>query len=342
MQDSATAGCSPRELPNCLREPLLRARSVLDTALAGWRAPGLAPGLAHQLEGGKALRPALSIWWGTRLGVRSEHCESWGLAVELLHNAFLIHDDIEDGDRWRRGRPTLWVESGIPVALNVADHLLAEAYRTVASIDADPKVIVALVTDFARTHRTTVEGQALDLLYRADPEFTLDLYERIIRQKTGRYLALTWIGPARLAGWSEEAVSLLWRIGDELGPAFQVRDDILDLSSGKGRGGEIGCDIREGKPSILVAHALTQSALDDTRRQRLLDVLARPREETGVPDVAWVISLFEELGSVAFAEQEALHRTEAARELFPQLPGDDPRRVTEFEEVAAFLVDRKV
>ena len=287
LQDSATAGSSPRELPSCLVEPVRRARTVVADALQRWTAPGLAPGLAHQLEGGKGLRPALSIWWGERLEVPSEAAEAWGLAVELLHNAFLIHDDIEDGDRWRRGRQTLWVEAGVPVALNVADHLLAEAYRTVAEIPTAAATVVALVSDFARTHRTTVEGQALDLLHRADPQFTLEGYERIIRQKTGRYLALTWVGPARLAEWDASSIDLLWRLGDELGPAFQVRDDILDLSTGKGRGGEIGCDIREGKPSILVAHALAQPQLAGDRRTRLLEILARPREETDHAAVDW-------------------------------------------------------
>ncbi len=342
MTDWGASSGRPGEAPECLRAPLASARELLDGFLSEVPIQGISPGLRHQLSGGKALRPALSLWWGNLLSVPSELSASWGLAVEFLHNSFLIHDDIEDGDRYRRGRPTLWVEEGVSIALNVADHLIAEGYRRAATILAAPEIVVALVEDFACTHLTTVAGQALDLEHRADPTFTLERYEAIIRSKTGRYLALAWIGPARLAGWSDDQIELLWQVGDELGPAFQVRDDLLDLTEGKGRGGEIGCDIREGKPSILVAHALGSSALDATRRDRLLAVLARDREETTREDVDWTVGLFEELGSVTFAESEARRRTEAARAIYPRLPGSTAKRVEEFERIAAYIVDRKV
>lgn len=342
MQTAGRTAGGSGEAPGCLLAPLARARELIDGIVAGERAPGIAAGLRHQLTGGKSLRPALALWWGERLGVAASAAAEWGIAVELLHNAFLIRDDIEDGDRFRRDRPTLWVAAGIPAALNVADHLLAEAYLTVARIAAPPERGIALVRDFATTHRITVEGQALDLEHRGDPDFTLGRYEEIIRRKTGRYLALAWVGPARLAGWDEPAVELLWRIGDELGPAYQIRDDLLDLTEGKGRGGEIGCDIREGKPSILVAHALGSPALDPARRDRLVGVLRRPREETTAAEVAWTVDLFRELGSLAFAEAEARRRVEAARALYPRLPGSTPARVTELERIAAYIVDRKV
>jgi len=314
----------------------------LETVVESEHPPGIGPGLRHQLSGGKGLRPALSVWWGEWLEVPEDDALRWGLAVEFLHNAFLIHDDIEDGDRYRRGRATLWVEMGIPVALNVADHLVAEAYRSIVQLSADPPTVVRLVEEFATTHRTTVEGQALDLEHRADPTFGLEEYERIIRRKTGRYLALAWVGPARMAGWRDDEVDRLWELGDALGPAFQIRDDVLDLTEGKGRGGEIGCDIREGKPSILVAHALSSSDLDPARRTRLLSILARDREQTGAAEVEWVVSLFRELGSVEFAEAEARRRIRRAREILWGLPDDSPRRLEEFEAIAAFIVDRKV
>jgi len=327
--------------PTCLDGPVERARVLLNAALGEWTARGLGPGLRHQLSGGKGLRPALSIWWGGRLGVPAAVAERWGLAVELLHNAFLIHDDIEDGDRYRRGRPTLWVEFGIPVALNVADHLLAEAYRTIAAIPAPPEAIVGLVRDFSETHRRTVEGQALDLDHRGNATFDLDDYERIIRSKTGRYLALTWVGPARVAGWSQDQLELLWCLGDELGPAFQIRDDVLDLTAGKGRGGEIGCDIREGKPSILVAHALSRAEHPPADRDRLLAILARERDETTEEETRWAIDLFEAGGSIAFALSEARRRAETGRTLLRKLPGLSEPVLAEFESIATFLIDRK-
>ncbi|MGA1779477.1 MAG: polyprenyl synthetase family protein [Planctomycetota bacterium] len=88
-------------------------------------------------------------------------------------------------------------------------------------------------------------------------------------------------------------MELLWCLGDELGPAFQIRDDVLDLTAGKGRGGEIGCDIREGKPSILVAHALSRAEHPPADRDRLLAILARERDETTEEETRWAIDLFE-------------------------------------------------
>jgi len=324
-------------------EPLNRAKEILAETLHSCQEVGLQEGLQAQLAGGKALRPALSIWWGKQIGAPPFLSEQWGLAVELLHNAFLIHDDIEDGDRWRRGRPTLWVSAGIPIALNVADFLIAEAYRRVASLtDTSAETLVQLLRDFSETHRTTVIGQALDLHHRADPEFTITDYEQIIRNKTGRYLALAWIGPARFAAWPQDRIDALWQLGDELGPAFQIRDDVLDLSPGKGRGGEIGCDIREGKPSILVAHAFQSAETTPEQKSRLLQVLEKPREETTPPEVDWVVRLFEDVGSITFGNDEARRRRSKGSAIFSSLPGISSTSVSEFESIASYLIDRKV
>jgi len=343
LHNLPTSEESSHSVPNCLLDPLQRAKDLLSETLGSWQEVGLQEGLQAQLAGGKALRPALAIWWGKQIDASPTLSEQWGLAVELLHNAFLIHDDIEDGDRWRRGLPTLWVSAGIPIALNVADFLVAEAYRIVATlVDTSPDTLVQLQRDFSETHRTTVLGQALDLHHRADPEFTISDYEQIIRKKTGRYLALAWIGPARFAAWSQDLVDALWQLGDELGPAFQIRDDVLDLSPGKGRGGEIGCDIREGKPSILVAHALQSEEISSEQKGRLLEVLGKPREETTPQEVDWVVRLFEVMGSVSFGNDEARRRRTKGSSIFSSLPGISSTSVSEFESIASYLIDRKV
>ncbi|MFQ5655697.1 MAG: polyprenyl synthetase family protein, partial [Planctomycetota bacterium] len=182
--------------------------------------------------------------------------------------------------------------------------------------------------------------QALDLEGRADPSFTLERYEEIIRKKTGRYLALGWVGAALIAGWEPERARAFWAVGDHLGPAFQIRDDLLDLTTGKGRGGEVGCDIREGKPSILFAHALCSADLEEKQRCRLLEILGRPRDETGPDDVAWVIELYRLLGSLEFAAQEARRRAARGIDAFCSLEGIPAAGARPIEEIAAYLSER--
>jgi geranylgeranyl pyrophosphate synthase len=310
----------------------------------GLNLKGISPGLEYQLgSGGKRLRPALCQWLATGLGAEPSTSLPFAVAIELLHNAFLIQDDIEDGDRFRRGRATLWVEQGIPTALNVADFLIAEAFRLVAEAGAENGPLSRDLHEiFTQTFRTTVEGQALDLYWRGRSSFTVEAYEEIIRKKTGRYLAVGWVGAARLAGRERAEANAFWEIGDELGPAFQIKDDLLDLTDGKGRGGEVGCDIREGKPSILYAHALAHPGLDSGQRARLVEIHARDREKTEPQEVAWVIALYDELGVLEVARREMRKRLDHGVRKIESLAFAPPPLARQFGELAQFLVDRKV
>jgi len=324
--------------------PLRRHRQLLDARveeLAASVGDGpLGDGIASALSGGgKRLRPLLGMWLGHHLGVEERASLPICLSVELLHNAFLIHDDIQDGDRWRRDRPTLWVSHGLPMALNVADWLLARTYSGLASPGIPDSCRHQLLEAFTTTHAITVEGQALDIAWRADPRFDLDRYDQIIRAKTGRYLALGLVGVALAGASNAGMIDALWQVGDLIGPAFQIQDDLLDLTVGKGRGGEVGCDIREGKPSILVAHALTRSSLSAGESSRLIEVLAKPREETQDLEVAWVITLFERVGSLDFARKEASQRIQAGIDCFMAATGLPA--AGEFVDIARFVIERE-
>lgn len=324
---------------------LVRYRSWVEVELhrrlGGLDLRGLSPGLEFQLaSGGKRLRPALTLWWCEALGGSAAAALPFALAVELLHNAFLIHDDIEDGDRTRRGRPTLWAHCGLERAINVGDFLLAQACALVGEVPVTPASQQRLLRIFADTFRVTVEGQALEFELRASATFTLADYEGIIRKKTGRYLALGWVGGACIAGVDDGTADLLWEVGAELGPAFQIRDDLLDLTSGKGRD-EIGCDIREGKPSILVALALDSPRVTPAEREELLRVLACPREETTSEQVGWVIELFGRCGAREAAAREARARVARGLALCERLSQLTTESRAELRGVAEFLSERK-
>ncbi len=330
-------GPTPRyEFPTWLepyRAPIL---DELRNSLYNRQLNGLSEGVEYQLEsGGKRLRPALILWLGERLGADRARLLPFAMAVELLHNFFLIHDDIEDGDRFRRNRATLWVHFGIGKALNVADYLLVEAFQR--SRESGEELLEILLETF----RTTVEGQALDLRWRADATFHLEAYEEIIRKKTGRYLACGWVGAALLAGHRPEEAAGFWAVGAQLGPAFQIKDDLLDLTDGKGRGGEQGCDIREGKPSILFAHTLGSHQVSESDKKQLVAILAKAREQTSDDEVQWVRELYQRSGAGQFAEREMRRRVEFAVQELASLIFLPEAAVQEFHELAAYMIERR-
>ena len=331
------------QIPDALKPWADQIERELGQYCAELSVPVLAPAVRYQIEsGGKRLRPIFTAWLAEELGNAGTDSLPFALAVEFLHNVFLIHDDIEDGDTYRRGRPTLWVEHGLNDALNCGDFMLAEAYRSLANVARDAECRCALLENFTDTFRVTVEGQALDLAWRADPEFTLAAYDEIIVKKTGRYLALGWIGAALIAGRTTSEAQLLWSVGEQLGPAFQIRDDVLDLTAGKGRGGEIGCDVKEGKPSILFAYALERGGLTGSQRDQLIEIMARDRDRTSAEDVETAIQLYRNCGALQYAEEEAERRGSASIEAMRELAFVPPSAQRTFQEIANYVRQRNV
>jgi len=255
----------------------------------------------HFGTGGKRIRPAICLITCEALGGNPDRALHFALAIEILHNMFLIHDDLEDGDRVRRNKPTVWVKFGIPNAVNVGDYLLAKVFDVATMADLPDKVKLKLIGVLTRTCMRTIEGQAMDINSRGDANFTVRKYLKMVRLKTGCYLACGMVGGAIIAGAPESVQEKLWRLGDVMGPAFQIRDDLIDLTTGKGRGGEIGCDIREGKPSILYAYALRHANESETLRR----IMLKPREKTTNADVQRVIRIYRECGAVEKAERKA-------------------------------------
>jgi len=290
----------------------------------------------HFGTGGKRIRPAICLITCEAFGGDIRRARHFAAAVEILHNMLLVHDDIEDEDTMRRDVPTVWVRYGVPNAVNVGDYLLARAYDLVLAGDVGPEAKLELVRAFTLTFTRTVEGQALDINSRADDHFTVDQYLRIVELKTGYYLALGMVGGAIIAGADERAVSALWELGRTMGPAFQIRDDVIDLTAGKGRGGAIGSDIREGKPSVLYAHALAAAGPQDAKR--LVRIMAGPRDGTSDEDVRWAIDLYYACGAIDFARGKAEDLIAEAQAAVEGLSFADPQRM---KQLVAYMAERR-
>ena len=299
-------------------------------------------GLNYQFStGGKRLRPALCLLSCELFGGESTRALPFAMATEILHNFLLIHDDIEDGDVMRRDKKTLWAEIGVPNALNVADFMIARAYGLITESRLPDDTSLRLCRAFSHVLQRTVEGQALDINLRGEASVNLETYYRIVTLKTAYYLALPWVGGAMVAGAEEDSLEPLWRLGRRLGPAFQIRDDLIDLTEGKGRGGEVGCDIREGKPSICYAHALEAQKGTEEDRQKLIEIVGAEREATTEEEIRWVIDFYDREQILEFARQEAGRLAKESIEVLDELPLHDEGKEA-FREVIQFVVDRKV
>lgn len=244
---------------------------------------------------GKRLRPVLCMATAESLGADPRAALDFACAIELMHNFALVHDDIEDGDEIRRNRPTTWKRFGLAHGVNIGDYLFCKVWSILLSnTDWDDALKLRLMKLMSETLDHTHVGQALDMNARQSKRFTHAEYFRLVREKTGYYLAAPMLGGAMIAGANERSLDALRKFGHHLGPLFQITDDTLDLTRGKGRGGAIGSDLREGKRSFLVAEATARAT--EAERERLYRILDASRQETADADVEWALDLFERYG----------------------------------------------
>lgn len=249
---------------------------------------------------GKRIRPALCQLAGLALGVGEERTRDFAAAIELLHNFALVHDDIEDGDEMRRGRPATWVRFATPHGINAGDYLFAKVFSTISRDPHNPPPIrAALLEVVHQTMEQLFAGQAMDINARHSTTFSMAQYEELVAAKTGSYLAAPMLGAAVIAEAPPAVLDALRAYGVALGPLFQIKDDLIDLTSGKGRE-KPGNDLREGKRSYLVAATLETAAADD--RARLLGILDKPRDANTDEEISWAVELFRRTGALERAE----------------------------------------
>jgi geranylgeranyl diphosphate synthase, type II len=277
---------------------------------------------------GKGLRPALLLATCEAFGGTVREGLGAAVALEMMHNAFLIHDDIQDASTQRRGGPTLHVRHGAALAINAGDALATLALQPLrddGSVRAD--VARRLVDEFQSMVRVTTEGQALELGWRRHNVLHVgpDDYVALVGKKTCCYTTVAPLRMGALVG-SRGAAALtpLARFGYLLGVAFQIRDDLLNLGGPDGRYGKERLeDIREGKRTLMLIHLLAQAA--PAERAWLDAFLATPQHAREPDDCARVVALMHRRGSVAFASRYAAGIGTAAEAAFAEAfaPVDD-------------------
>lgn len=279
-------------------------------------------------RGGRMLRPSLCIAAARVFGSTMEDVLPAAVSIELLHNALLIHDDVEDESEERRGRPTLHRIAGVPLAINAGDALALLSLRPLVAAreSLGTLLVLRMIEEFDRMAQETAEGQALDLGWRRDA--TVDVgtedYLAMVLKKT---CWLTTIYPIRMGGLigarDELDLDRFIRFGFFLGAAFQIQDDLLNLvGDHEHYGKELGGDLWEGKRTLLLIHLLESANEDDRARVRAM--LATPRTERTTSAVRWLRKLLEEHGSIDHAREFAHGLAGAARHEFELLFGSLP------------------
>ncbi len=212
--------------------------------------------------GGKRIRPLLLLLSARVFGVRSPDAMSLALAVELIHNFSLVHDDIMDHANSRRGRKTVHVVWDSDTAILCGDVLLAIASECVSmNTSGDP---VQLMQVFGRTIRELCEGQALDMVIGTKQDLTTDDYLHMVDGKTGGLLSASLEMGGIAGGASPTACSALREAGKSIGRAFQILDDLLDLIADDQRWGKVqGGDLIEGKGTYLLIEARQRATGED-------------------------------------------------------------------------------
>jgi geranylgeranyl diphosphate synthase type II len=300
----------------------------------------------YPARGGKAIRPSLCLATCVAFGGEVDEALPSAVAIELLHNAFLVHDDVEDGSELRRGQPTLHERHGVPLAVNAGDALVLLAAAPLRDNREllGARMAAGVADEFDRMARHTVEGQAIELGWRSDVtlELTPDDYLDLIMRKTCWY---TTVHPMRvgalIGSWGRADLDRLVRFGFYLGAAFQIRDDLLNLVGDVTRYGKEQCgDLLEGKRTLMLNHLLAASRGEE--RVELLAYLRRDRTERSAADIELVLAAMHRHGSIEFASEFARGIADAAHGAFEQafagVPDGEDRRFV--EAMIPWMLDR--
>jgi geranylgeranyl diphosphate synthase type I len=292
---------------------------------------------AHLLEaGGKMIRPALTILAAEAVGGNVKSALKTAAAVELIHTFSLIHDDIMDRDEKRRGKPSVHMVWGDPMAILAGDTLFSKAFETLLWTEedgVDSHLVLGALQTMADGCVKICEGQAMDMGFAGKLDVTEDEYMQMIYKKTAALISAATRSGAILGGGSQEQVEALSEYGRLIGLAFQIHDDYLDVvSDEENLGKPVGSDIAEGKMTLLVVHTLNQASPAD--KDELLGIL----EEDGDENVPRAIEIFEKYGSIEYAHNIALSNVAQAKNLLQVLDNSPARKALEL--MADFVLER--
>ncbi len=284
--------------------------------------------------GGKRVRSTLLLLSVEAVGGKAASALDAGAAVEILHNFTLVHDDVMDNAKSRRGRPTVHVRWDLNNAILVGDILVGFAYESL--LRTRTPAIRSAVAVFTHGLLEVCRGQAQDLELGSETDVTLARYFRMIEKKTGSLIALSAELGGIIGGGTSRQVRALRRFGILLGRAFQLQDDLLDIVADEhDLGKKVGGDIIEGKKTFLFITAYKRA--DSHDRRLLLQAIRPTRSLTRRQErrkVSLVTALYRKYAVLETAGERVRKDTAAAIETLSALPPSPAReRLQWFSEV---------
>ncbi|WP_375502837.1 polyprenyl synthetase family protein [uncultured Jatrophihabitans sp.] len=306
-----------------------RVRLVAGYQLGQWDADG-----AAESGGGKAVRPALALLAARAVCGSPEPGVAAAVAVELIHNFSLLHDDIMDRDVERRHRPTGWVVFGEGQAILAGNAMMGAAFDVLLRQGPHPERTLPVLLD---TVQALISGQSADLHYESDDTASVEDILTMEEGKTAALIAGSLALGALSAGAEQGVVDGLHEVGRLIGIAFQLIDDVLGVVGDPAvTGKSASSDVRAGKRSVPVVVSLRA----DSEAAHELGRLLAGGPPTSEVDIARAVELIERAGGVAWANAEAQRLLDEALDLLAGIPLADEQAVAELREVAEYLIRR--
>jgi len=282
--------------------------------------------------GGKRLRPLLMVLSARICGYEGDYDKIFSTTFEYLHAATLLHDDLVDGAKLRRGKPVANSIWGNSTAVLVGDFLLARGL-SIAAATGKLKVIKVI----AGVTESMSQGEIHQLMRKGALDLTEEEYMEIIRRKT----AVLFEGACRISAYianaskrEERAVS---GYGYNMGMAFQMADDLLDYTlDTRALGKEVGADLKEGKLTLPVIYALKEADRNDRLRMKAII----QNKTFSVRDFKLLIKLLEKYGGIAYTKERAKNHIEKAKKTLLVFKPSKTRRILEY--IADYALSRKV
>jgi len=313
-----------------IRSDLLAVEAKLREVTLPDQHAALSGALEHLLaSGGKRVRPAVALLTARMLGGAPAYAISLACAIEMLHTATLVHDDLIDGSLLRRGLPTLNAQWTPSTTVLAGDHLFARAAELASETDS-----VRVMGLFARTLMIIVNGE-INQMFVGRGQASREAYLQRIYAKTASLFAGAAEAAATLSQADQGAIAAMRRFGHEVGMAFQIVDDILDLTGHETQLGKpVGSDLRQGLVTLPVLYYLEGHPEDR-------DVAALLNGRSGdLERVDRVVSAVRDSGAIALALSDARAYVARARSALATMPDNDYRRA--LSDLAEYFVSRDV
>ena len=282
------------------------------------------------LSGGKRFRPAVLLLVAEACGYTGPRRIVMSVVTEYMHNATLLHDDVVDGGMVRRGKPAANVVYGNSVSILVGDFLFARASQLMTE-DGDLDVLGI----YARTLVSLSEGEVLQLMKSADRNISEEEYLRVVYHKTASLIAAATETGAVLAGAGPPVRRKMFEYGRSVGIAFQLVDDILDyVGSEKELGKRPLQDLREGKITLPLIHALREAGMAD--RERAAEILGRGK--CSEREISFLSGMVARNGGLEYTRRRAQAHVDRGKRFLASLPASPAR--DGLESLSEYIVSR--